>query len=358
MLILLATGLASRSQTSAFQSDYFSLKGTIDKYPVTMHLHRAGDDYFGSYYYDRVGEPITLTGSVEDGVLKLSSFKSNGIETFELTSGQAGFTGSWQNGENKPRLQTNLSANRDGLPMTSHHMADSLKPGKGSADGPKCEFDAYTVWPTGTGTRDAFVKQRIRACLDNEKKFSSDPATMLTQKKNSYLATYRSAMKDEKETDMRDSPSSFSWDLIERVSVIYQSPAILCLDNMQWEYSGGAHGNGASIYKVLDLKNQKELKISDVIIPTGMKSVLKLEEKYLRKKTGLTAAQPLKEAGLYSNSIGKVSDIFYVTDKGVCFSYTPYDIGPYSSGQIEIFVPYAELKPYLQPGFIKLMGIK
>lgn len=356
---ILMAGQVSRAQTSAdTRPAYQSLKGTIDKYPVTMNLHRKGTEYFGSYYYDRVGEPITLTGTEEGGVIRLSSFKATGMETFELSRGTEGFTGNWKPDTDKPALSTSLSVNKDALALNSFHSADSFKLRSSGTESPKCESDVYTVWPAGNSTRDAFIKQRIRAALDKEKKFSADPAVMLTQKNMKYLNDYKNAMKTEKEEDFRDRPSSYSWDWIERVSVIYSSPTILSLDHMQWEYSGGAHGNGASIYKVLDLKNQKELKLSDVITPGGMKPVLKLEEKYLRRKAGLKTSQPLKDAGLYENSIGRVSEIFYVTDKGVCFSYTPYDIGPYSSGQIEIFVPYTELKPHLQPSFVKLMGIK
>ena len=37
-----------------------------------------------------------------------------------------------------------------------------------------------------------------------------------------------------------------------------------------------------------------------------------------------------------------------LTDKGVCFSYTPYEIGPYALGQITLFIPFTALKDILK----------
>jgi hypothetical protein len=33
------------------------MKGTIGKYPITMHLHKSGVDYKGYYCYDRAQNP-------------------------------------------------------------------------------------------------------------------------------------------------------------------------------------------------------------------------------------------------------------------------------------------------------------
>jgi hypothetical protein len=35
---------------------------------------------------------------------------------------------------------------------------------------------------------------------------------------------------------------------------------------------------------------------------------------------------------------------FYLTGKGICFVYQPYEIGPYSMGEQSIYIPYSQIK--------------
>jgi len=37
-----------------------------------------------------------------------------------------------------------------------------------------------------------------------------------------------------------------------------------------------------------------------------------------------------------------------------CFLYNPYDIMPFSAGQVNLFVPLNAIKPYLKPEFDSL----
>lgn len=39
---------------------------------------------------------------------------------------------------------------------------------------------------------------------------------------------------------------------------------------------------------------------------------------------------------------------FGISGEGVTYIYNPYDIAPYSSGTIRIFIPWKELKPILK----------
>ena len=69
-LLLLACMLVvipALSQTNTI-SWYKLFKGKIDKYPVTLHVHKAGHDYFGYYYYDTQQKPIYFL--VDDTTVK------------------------------------------------------------------------------------------------------------------------------------------------------------------------------------------------------------------------------------------------------------------------------------------------
>ena len=41
---------------------YKCLNGAIDKYPITMHLHKTDHNSFGYYYYNSQQEPIYFIG--------------------------------------------------------------------------------------------------------------------------------------------------------------------------------------------------------------------------------------------------------------------------------------------------------
>ena len=79
-----------------------------------------------------------------------------------------------------------------------------------------------------------------------------------------------------------------------------------------------------------------------------------LLEKYFRSQYGLKPTDSLAEGGLFENHI-EPNDNFYLTGKGIGFTYMPYEIGPYAMGEINIFIPFREVEKYLKPGIKELM---
>lgn len=115
-------------------------------------------------------------------------------------------------------------------------------------------------------------------------------------------------------------------------------------------YSGGAHGNYGTKYLCFDIVRQKVLQLKDMLIPQGIATAQAFMAKSLRKQLGLTSEEPLSEGGILKDEI-PVTENFYLT--GIAFSYSPYEIGPYAVGEIEIFLRFQELKAYLQTEFSK-----
>lgn len=61
----------------------FDLHGTVDKYPITMHLIIDGTTVKGSYYYDKQGPnaELTLSGTNDDGELDINETDADGTPT-------------------------------------------------------------------------------------------------------------------------------------------------------------------------------------------------------------------------------------------------------------------------------------
>jgi hypothetical protein len=60
--------------------------------------------------------------------------------------------------------------------------------------------------------------------------------------------------------------------------------------------------------------------------------------------------EPLSNA-LFENSIEPTNN-FCITKKGILFLYNPYEIAAYAMGEIELFIPFEELKTVVNPRFL------
>ncbi len=107
---------------------------------------------------------------------------------------------------------------------------------------------------------------------------------------------------------------------------------------MQWSYTS------------YDLANKKVFSLPDIVTAPGIKTLSKLLESNFRKQYGVKPGESLASAGLFENII-KPNDNFYVTERGLMFTYNPYEIGPFAMGTIPIFVPFTSFQSDLQPKF-------
>lgn len=102
-------------------------------------------------------------------------------------------------------------------------------------------------------------------------------------------------------------------------------------------YLGGAHPN--TTIETFTYKNGKRIEIMDVISKEELSKI----SNYVKKEL-------LSHPGSVSDMIeeGTVSDYpnyrnFYYNDRGLVFIFEQYRVAPYSSGIIEVIVPYSIL---------------
>jgi len=102
-------------------------------------------------------------------------------------------------------------------------------------------------------------------------------------------------------------------------------------------YLGGAHPN--TTIETFTYKNGKRIEIMDVISKEELSKI----SNYVKKEL-------LSHPGSVSDMIeeGTVSDYpnyrnFYYNDRGLVFIFEQYQVAPYSSGIIEVIVPYSIL---------------
>lgn len=115
------------------------------------------------------------------------------------------------------------------------------------------------------------------------------------------------------------------------------------------DYSGGAHDNYVYGGVTFDVKTGKELQLVDILNnPEGFYDEAakylanRLEEDY---NDMLFADYKDYVAGTF----GEDREVnWYFNAAGIAISYSPYEIGPYAAGTIEVTLPYSEFSQYIK----------
>lgn len=133
--------------------------------------------------------------------------------------------------------------------------------------------------------------------------------------------------------------------------VAYASTRILSIEAENYKWQGGAHPNTWTSSYCFDVTTGTLLYLSDIL--TDKAEAGKIVEKHI---LDTITKEPYKDA-LMSDYESYVSDIltenvFYLNDKGLVVLCNPDMLTVYAAGTIEIVVPYAELKPVMNPNYV------
>ncbi len=166
----------------------------------------------------------------------------------------------------------------------------------------------------------------------------NDPTKLLTAQSlisNKMTPIYDEWVKSDYISHIENYSSQFGID--------YLSEKVVSINQLVYEYTGGAHGNYATVNSVYSLENGNKLKIEDLIIDLKSADLIKLIVDKLVKIEGRDANSyfGLDEISLENNN-------FYLTSKGLVFTWGIYEIGAYAIGETMVLIPTEEIKPYLK----------
>lgn len=349
--------LGSSFATGQELSWYRSFSGTVGKYPVVLNLYKTGHGYSGFYYYTSqqktlpfYGEDTSLPGNRIRLTVALPNADSS--ESFSFTISGKIARGEWSAGPGRT-LPFSATESSQGPGFDYVYTEGSIKLRPSLPESPAATFEAASIWPKGNNPQAILLKKIIREEF-GEKNSTEDIGKIMLQQKKQFFADYLEDNKDVKDEELKDS-YSYNQDVSNQLTITYQSPRLIVFSNYNYSYTGGAHGNYGTSYLVVDLVNNKKLGLPDILTAAGRARLPGLLEKYFRIGYELKPTDSLSDGGLFENSIAP-NDNFYISAKGIGFSYTPYEIGPYAMGEIEVFIPFSELMGYLQPKFRKLIN--
>lgn len=342
-----ATATAAAPDTTAPRYYYKRFEGTIAGKPVVLHLHKTNDGYEAIYYYLHVGQWLTLNvDSVAGDTVIFSEypsgaayFNNDAAATLHLALSDHTAKGSWHSADGRKQfavaLQEQYPAGSE--QFDTHYYFDSLVAFPSVKESPVATSSCYAL----EAHDNAWLNTQLHKMLD----FSPDQslAEGFKQWTSKYFEEYRSGLPEA--PDSVEFMNSWSWGITRQLFVRYNEGNLLVLEQDGWDYSGGAHGNFGSSFACLDLEAKKQLALSDLLTADSA-TLQPIVEKYFVQQYEL-AGKPLTEL-LFDEHLA-LTENFYITGAGIGFLYNPYEVAAYAVGQINVFVPFTALRPYLTP---------
>lgn len=353
---------ASNSATSQMPNTPYwsrSFKGNLAGMDMVMHLTQTADmqgvkTLGGFYYFANEQNPIPVYGEVgKDGKVKLSLYgHDENVESFEGKFEQNAFVGMWKQPTTQKTANFSLTPITEGVSFEYIMASDSFRLFQDKKFSPLANFSLGMLMPTDKNDKTLndlllqVIFKNMRGDTIDRKYAYKGFSDFYAEQQKQYFDNYKETMRGEvfepnqTEFDMNNHYAAFD------MGLVWNDSKLLSLAFHTSAYSGGAHGNYGTTYMSVDLSKKKVLTLQD-IFKTGFEKPLDaLLEKMARKKYNINPKESLDTYFLVEEI--HANNNFAVTPKGIMFNYVPYEIASYAQGEIQLFVPFEEMKAFLK----------
>lgn len=162
-----------------------------------------------------------------------------------------------------------------------------------------------------------------------------------------YLSEGKAALEDYNE-DLRGAEEWMSYE--ERVvgKCLYNANGLISYQVNIYSYTGGAHGNTSLRNMVFDGIQCYQLHLGDMLIDSSNDDITAMMIKNLTNQyEGKSIEELCSDGTLFQPFTIAPTENFYIDEKGVTWTYDPYEIAPYSTGIITITLTWEQLYPYI-----------
>ena len=327
--------------TPVAQTKFF--KGSIgSSLDLQMKLVRTGDELSGSYFYQKIGTRIDLRGKVDQyGNLTLDEFDKGGKQTgvfkgmwqVSASDGLITLAGNWSKppDEKGSDKKTAFSLHEEPISFTgdvelvSKQIKETDK---------KLMFEVSAHYPQLNGGNNP-----------NFEKFNQTARGLVTKK----VAGFKKDMAPVEGEEARPEGSMGSHLNVAYTLILAQDDLISVKFDVGSYYQGAAHPNSYSDVINYDLKNGKQLKLSDLFKPGAnyLQAIANYSVADLKKQTdkGLTPEEIEKGAA----PVAKNYQSWNLMKTGIGVTFDAYQVGPYAAGPQFVTVPYSALKDMINP---------
>lgn len=345
---------------------YKRFSGTLGNEAVVLNLVRYGNNWSGYYYLPSTGINIRLA-NWGDTVLNDSEISLQEIGQAPIMLGH-GEDAVWSMKLIGDKAD-GVWHGRDGRDVRNIQLKEDYPAGSVSLYA-YLQEDSSALWPGRPNTPSAHVTygyllpaKSSYAFLNNELKEQLIPNQPHSQQalRELVAAEMKSYFQDyKKENENLDLPgkdkleaATFSYTDDHAVYVLYNQDDWLVTELFYSSYTGGAHNYYASSFANIDLAQKRLWKLSDMISDTA--ALRPMLDDAAISYFGLSSGQSLGQQ-LLVDDIPATSNV-YIGSQGLCFVYVPYEIAPFSAGQVSLFIPYQKLYNLLSPAFRERMKL-
>ncbi|WP_443939487.1 RsiV family protein [Pedobacter sp. MW01-1-1] len=348
------------------QTYYKRLEGRLNGHNLVMHLQKKDTaNYSAVYYTDGDWWSLKIDTIIgQDSIVFLESISSSFI--YSDSPKQPKITLKWTGND---FIATRIDENQqkstpfhilEKYPTGSYSFSnsiykDSLIAFPGNKKSPKAVISFENLNANGSDANAAFLNQELKKIMDLPAN-QSDWHTGIKQKANKYFSDYKNDLKDLKNPLGADEiPFWMNYTSDGVQSVLFNDQDFVVVAYNTDVFTGGAHGLHGTLLYCFDVKNKKQLALSD-LLKIEPNTLQKLVEQNFRKKYHIKPNEGLQIL-LFDNYL-KPNKNFFFNANGISFLYNPYEVASYAVGDISVFIPFDELKDYLLPAFASRMGIK
>lgn len=358
------TDSTTNTKAELKENFYKRLEGTIAGKKVVVHLQKVDDDVSGTYYYD--GSWLNLSTDTligKDSIILTEysfydSYFSQDSKSAQLAIKWTGngFNGTWESGDKSKKFPIALT---EKYPEGSYQFnagiyEDSVKAFANQAKSPAAQISFEYLESKNTDDYGNWLNSELKKI--SGVKSQVDRSVGFKNIATAYFQDYKVQVAEQQKNGRDDDFQAWmNYTNNSQQSVSYNDNGYVVIDFLADAYTGGAHGNYSSIMYCMDVKNKKQMVLSD-IVKIDSSTLQSLLERNLRKEYNIKANDALSTV-LFDDFI-KPNKNFYFNANGIAFMYNPYEVASYAQGQIVVFIPYAALKTYLVPAFAQRMGIK
>ncbi|HKS08368.1 MAG TPA: DUF3298 and DUF4163 domain-containing protein [Pyrinomonadaceae bacterium] len=330
--------------TPAPQTKYF--KGSIGtSLDLQMKLVRTGDQLSGSYFYQRIGTRINLRGKIApDGNFTLDEFDQAGKQTgvfqgvwgVDAQDGLATLAGFWSKPEEKSfEKKTAFSVHEEPIALTGEVEIVSKQVKESNK---KLMYEIAAQYPQFEGGNNP-----------NYEKFNQLVRGSVMKKVTGFKKDVAPTEGEEPRPE-----GSMGSDLSVGYTVaLAQDDVISVQFDVGSYYMGAAHPNSYSEIINYDLKNGKQLKLSDLFKPGAkyLQSIATYCIADLKKQKATEKGQALTDSEIDNGAapVAKNYQSWTITKKGLGINFDAYQVGPYAAGPQFVMVPYAAVKDVINP---------
>jgi hypothetical protein len=303
----------------------------------------------GHYYYDKIGMPLYLSGTMQDsGSFVLHEMNGKGEATGEFSGRFVSDTeikGTWTNPKTKKQYPFELKeveTTKD-LFVFTEHFNENCKVREGNM---KSTRKDTLFWQD---TLCASLHLSLVSLAENGNKIHKKINEALTR---GVLSLWPGEKPPASIHEMLHSIGSYGpGDVMEgeySTNIVSFENNILSMSVGGWANTGGAHPNGYSIFLNFDMRTGDTISLLDVVKPETIDELVFRAKQQFIKENG-----NLKENGWFFGEEFVLPHSFSIGKGGLLFEYNSYEAGPYAMGMPQFFLSWKQIKDIVREEYLK-----